>query len=327
MKIAVGFITYNESSSKYLPDFLDSLFKALDNFSRSSYLILARDNSEQQNNPNQEYIEKEINKSEKLINFTWSGANLGFSKAYNIMIREALRFGADYFFMINPDTIISPEAISRLLAEINRDNSLASVSPKILRWDFENKKLTKYIDTCGLTITPSFVFKDIAQGVLDNGQFDKVQILGPSGAAALFRVSALEKIKENGAYLDENMFMYKEDCDLAYRLFCAGYLSSFVPGAVIYHDRSISASRGSLFRKLKDRSSKNKLARSWSHLNQHILTIKHWQKQSFQSKLQILLRMSMLFIYTGLFERFLLKNYLIIAKYYLKRKYSHKAID
>jgi GT2 family glycosyltransferase len=318
MKIAVGFITYNESSSKYLSDFLDSLFKALDNFSRSSYLILARDNSEKQNNPNQEYIENEINKNEKLINFTWSGANLGFSKAYNIMIKEALRFGADYFLMINPDTIITPEAISKLLAEINRDNSLASVCPKILRWDFEQRKLTKYIDTCGLSIAPGFVFRDIAQGVLDRGQFDQVNIIGPSGAAALFRLSALEKIKENGCYLDENMFMYKEDCDLAYRLFCAGYLSSLVPEAIIYHDRSISAPSGGLWQKLRDRSAKNRLARSWSHLNQHILIIKHWQKQSFWSKLQIWLRMSMLFIYVVLFERFLLKNYLIIAKYYLK---------
>jgi HSP20 family protein len=85
MKIVVAFITYNEASSKYLSYFLDSLFKALENFSPSSYLILARDNSELQNNPNQEYIDNNINKSEKLINFTWSGANLGFAKAYNIM--------------------------------------------------------------------------------------------------------------------------------------------------------------------------------------------------------------------------------------------------
>ncbi len=314
MKIVVAFITYNEASSKYLSYFLDSLFKALENFSPSSYLILARDNSELQNNPNQEYIDNNINKSEKLINFTWSGANLGFAKAYNIMISEATRWGADYFLMINPDTVIAPDAINKLISEINRDNSLGSVSPKILRWDFKNKKFTNYIDTCGLSLNPGFVFKDIAQGLQDDGSFDKTTIIGPSGAAALFKISALEKVKEGGHYLDEDMFMYKEDCDLAYRLFCVGYKSSLVPSALIYHDRSASASKPGLMSIFQGRNTKSRAVKSWSFLNQHLLIIKHWRQQSLSSKLQILLRSLALFAYALIFERFLLKNYLTISK-------------
>lgn len=319
MKIVVAFITYNETSSKYLPYFLTSLFKALENFSRSSYLILARDNSELQNNSNQEYIENDINKSEKLINFTWSGANLGFAKAYNIMIGEAVRWGADYFLMINPDTIITPDAINKLISEINRDNRLGSVSPKILRWDFKNKKFTNFIDTCGLSLNPGFVFKDIAQGVLDDGSFDESAIIGPSGAAALFKISALEKVKEGNNYLDEEMFMYKEDCDLAYRLFCAGYKSSLVPTALIYHDRSASAFKPGLISIFQGRTTKSRLIRSWSFLNQHLLIIKHWSRQTLMSKFQIAVRSLALFMYTLIFERFLLKNYLVISKKFGKK--------
>lgn len=308
MKIAVGFITYNSSSSKYLPHFLDSLFKSLEGLSRSSYLILARDNSEERINDNQRYIEKNINKADKLINFTWSGANIGFSKAYNIMISEAARWGADYFLMINPDIFMSSDAIEKMVSEISRNTELGSLSPKILRWDFDNRILTDYIDSCGLSVNSCLTFTDIGQGEKDDGRFDKVHILGPSGAAALFRMSALEKVKEGGTYLDEDMFMYKEDCDLAYRLFLAGYKSALVPDAIIYHDRT-AAAQGLAHRSLKSRQ-----VRSWSFLNQHILYIKYYKQQSLRGKIGILARAGLIFIYVLFRERFLLKNYLIIGK-------------
>ena len=62
MKLVIGFITYNNDSAKYLPYFLDSLFKALEGFSREDVLVLARDNSEDPDNYNREYIENIFNK-------------------------------------------------------------------------------------------------------------------------------------------------------------------------------------------------------------------------------------------------------------------------
>lgn len=97
MKIAIGFITYNTDSAKYLPYFLDSLFKALESFSKSDVLVLARDNSDEPDNYNREYIETVFNKDEELIKFRWSGENVGFAKSYNIMIAESDKFGADLF--------------------------------------------------------------------------------------------------------------------------------------------------------------------------------------------------------------------------------------
>lgn len=322
MKIAIGFITYNSSSSKYLPDFLESLFKSLENMSRSSYLILARDNSEERLNDNQVYIEEKINKEEKLINFSWSGANIGFSKAYNIMISDAARWGADYFLMINPDVFIRQDAIEKMVSEISRNGELGSLSPKILRWDFDNKAFTDRIDSCGLTVNNSLTFTDIGQGERDSGRFDRARILGPSGAAGLFRMSALEKVKEGGTYLDEDMFMYKEDCDLSYRLFLAGYKSVLVSDAILYHDRSVSAQGGGWSNLLMNRSSKSQAVRSWSFMNQHLLYIKYYNKQSLMGKLHIIIRAGLMFFYALLRERFLLKNYLIIGKKIFKAQKS-----
>ncbi|MFZ2310208.1 MAG: glycosyltransferase [Patescibacteria group bacterium] len=317
MKLAIGVITYNDSSIKYLPDFLGSLLEALNGLESVEWQILVRDNSEQENNPNKDYFNNLTSKDH--ISFIWSGANLGFAKAYNLMISDAKEWGADYFLMINPDIFIKPNAILEMLAAINNDQKIASVTPKILRWDFANKKFTNYIDSCGLSIGSGLVFRDIGQGRVDDGSFDKSSIIGASGAAALFRMSALEDIKDDNGYLDEEMFMYKEDCDLAYRLFLKGYKSILVPQAIIYHDRSVSAVSQGLIGSIKSRKDKNKLVKSWSFLNQHLLIIKHWHAQNFKSKILILLRLIPLWGYAIVFEPFLLKNCLIIKKKIAKK--------
>jgi len=185
MKIAIGFITYNADTAKYLPYFLDSLFKALEEWPREDFLVLARDNSEEPDNYNREYVDDVFNKKEKLIDLRWSGGNLGFAKSYNMMISEARDWGAEAFFIINPDTIIAPDALNKLAAALDADGLLGSVAPKVLRWDFANKKFTAKIDTCGLSLHPGLVFTDIGQGLTDTGQFHNFPILGPSGAAGL----------------------------------------------------------------------------------------------------------------------------------------------
>ncbi len=327
MKIAIGFITYNSDSAKYLPYFLDSLFKALESWAKDDVLVLARDNSEDPDNYNREYIENIFNKDEKLIKFRWSGENAGFARAYNAMISEADKFGADLFLMINPDTVLTPNSIDKMVLALEADKILGAVSPKILRWDFINLKLTNTIDSCGLKLNPGLSFVDIGQGMIDNGQFSDIPILGPSGAAGLFKMSALNQIKEKTGYLDERMFMYKEDCDLAYRLFLAGFSSRLVSESLVYHDRTVSSLGTGFLASLKNRSLKSQQVRSWSFLNQHLLFIKFWSKQSLNNKFKIAIKMLFLAIFALFREPFLLKNYSKISKYFYNKSDARNTID
>ena len=319
MKIAIGFITYNADTAKYLPYFLDSLFKSLESWSKNDVLVLARDNSDDPDNFNREYIQDIFNKEEELIKFRWSGENIGFARSYNIMIAEADKFGADLFLMINPDTVLAPDAIDKMVLAIESDKMLGSVSPKILRWDFSNLKLTNRIDTCGLMLNSGLSFVDIGQGSLDSGQFHAISILGPSGAAGLFKMSALKMVREKTGYLDERMFMYKEDCDLAYRLFLAGFSSMLASDSLIYHDRTASSSGNGILAILKNRSNKSQQVRSWSFLNQHLLFIKFWSKQSFVDKFKVVEKILLFAIFAFFREPFLLKNYAKISKYYKEK--------
>jgi N-acetylglucosaminyl-diphospho-decaprenol L-rhamnosyltransferase len=314
MKLAVGFVTYQETSAKYLADFLPSLAAALKFLDPADFQIYAFDNS----NPG-DLSNSRILATYKNIKYLRQDHNLGFAAAYNVLIREALKDAADYFLVINPDTIMDPETIELLAAALDRDGSLGSAAPKILRWDFAGKLRTKTIDSLGLVLRTGLQFRDLGQGMEDDGKAKSTSILGPSGAAGLFRLSALEKVAitpfgQAAQYFDERFFMYKEDCDLAYRLFLAGYNSCLVPEALVYHDRTTAVSGRGARAFWRDRQSKSRQIKTWSFRNQHLIFLKYWRKQDFVNKIVISVRIFSMFIFLLILEQYLLKEYPQIAR-------------
>ena len=298
--------------------FLPSLEAALNFLDRADYQVYAFDNSSADSQTNQLSLQSfnEIS-ARRPIKILTQGCNLGFSRAYNILINSALKDQAEYFLVINPDTFIEPEAIKKLIATLDRDLSLASVSPKICRWNFVAREKTSVIDSLGIILKPGLQFLDLGQGADDHGQFDQTKILGPSGAAGLFRLSALKKISEPGInsnpqYFDERFFMYKEDCDLVYRLFLAGYKSVLVPEALIYHDRTAASSGQGLLKTIQGRQRKSRQVRSWSFRNQHLIFVKHWKSQNLTDRIFISFWVLFMFIFSLILEQFLLKEYYLV---------------
>lgn len=215
---------------------------------------------------------------------------------------------------------MKPEAIRRLMGALDNNGSLGSVAPKILRWDFFGHKKTKTIDSLGLVLKSGLKFIDFRQGMEDDGKEKGFEILGPSGAAGLFRLQALERIAEkhddnqDAQYFDERFFMYKEDCDLAYRLFLAGFGSRLVPEAIVYHDRTAAISGQGIKDFWRDRQSKSRQVRAWSFRNQHLIFLKYWKKQNFVNKIIITLKILFLLIFSLILEQFLLKEYICLLK-------------
>jgi GT2 family glycosyltransferase len=325
MKLAVGFITYNETSAKYLADFLPSLRTALGFLSLDDYQIYVWDNSPADSRLNHDALEN-FNKQTALIDgplikYFTTGVNLGYGCAYNRLINEAVADCAEYFLIINPDTILEPETISELIKALDDNHNLGSVSPKIKRWDFANRTKTNIIDSVGLILKPGLRFFDLGAGEEDRNQFNQATIIGPSGAAGLFRFSALTDIAakqrpdQKPQYFDEQFFMYKEDCDLAYRLFLAGYASRLVDTALVYHDRTAASSGTGMGKIISDRRAKDKQIRAWSFRNQHLIFVKHWKKQNFVSRLLIISYSLAFLIFSLILEQFLLKEYYYILRY------------
>ena len=321
MKLAIGFITYNKSSSPYLSNFLKSLKEALDFSGLSDYIVYGFENSDLNFRDNNNLIKDflSLNPHFNYQQLSSNGENLGFAKPYNLMIETALSSGSEYFLVINPDTIFSRESIRLLIEPLLYDNNLSATAPRIMSFNFEKLKLHDLIDSFGIGLKRGLKFFDIAQG--EEYRVEKKEqylsqgknVLAPSGAAGLYRLKALEAAAEirvgKKEYFDERFFMYKEDCDLAYRLHLFGLKTLFVFDAIIYHDRTTKSLGSSPLNFFKTRSKKSRLARSWSFRNQHFIFIKHFLNQSFLSKTIIFVKIFTMFIFSLTFEQFLLKEY------------------
>ncbi len=311
MQLSIAFLVYKESSYPYLSQFLTSLKEASAFLSNNNCQILVGDNSGEDNR-NRKYFENNKYLGDKELKYYDFGQNLGFAKAFNILIKKAKANNSSYFLMLNPDILVDKEAIKNLVSKAIKNPNLASLAPKILVWDFKNNKKSSKIDSCGIVSRPGLIFKDLGQGEIDKGQYDNSSILGPSGAAALFKIEALDKIKENNAYFDENFFMYKEDCDLLYRFYVNNLESKLVPEAIIYHDRS--ASGGALIEKLKKRKKRSVQERIWSFKGQHYIFKKHWSSQNYFNKIIIIYNIVKIFVFSLFFEAFIMKEYFNLFK-------------
>ena len=326
MKLAIGFITYNESTSPYLSYFLDSLAKALYFAKLSDSLIFAFDNSDSTSTINKEIINQfQLKRSDLKIQQLKADKNIGFARAYNIMIKEALALEAEYFLVINPDIILNENSLQLLVKEISQRTDLVAVAPRIMRWDFNNLVKTNVIDSLGIGQRSALNFYDLAQGDLllanDEDIYRKKaeDIIAPSGAAGLYRLSALEAVAEERKaelnYFDERFFMYKEDCDLAHRLSIKGFKSKTVFDAVVYHDRTTKSLGGGVKNFFLARQEMSRPARAWSFRNQHYIFLKYFALQKTSSKIRIVIRMLGLFIFSLIFEQFNLKEYVNIIRF------------
>jgi GT2 family glycosyltransferase len=182
-----------------------------------------------------EYIEENFPEV-KIID---PGYNIGFSKGHNQLFAS---LEADFFQLINPDLVITETFVEEMLKPF-ADPKVGAVSGKILHYDFKANAKTNKIDTTGVIISKSGRGRDRGQHEEDKGQYDtQTDIIGVSGAAAMYRKSALEDVKYNGEYFDEEFFMYWEDVDLSWRMINSGWKIKYTPKALAYHGRAAASS-------------------------------------------------------------------------------------
>jgi GT2 family glycosyltransferase len=166
-----------------------------------------------------------------------SNQNTGFARAHNDLIRS---YPAEYMLVLNPDAVLKPEFIERMVSALEARPDAASATGKLLRLD------GKTLDSTGIVMLRSQRHLDRGADEPDRGQFDKPEdVFGPSGAAALYRYSALQDVAIDGQFFDEDFFAYREDADLAWRCRLMGWTSIYVPSAVALHRRRVTPERRS----------------------------------------------------------------------------------
>jgi GT2 family glycosyltransferase len=272
MKISICAVTHN--SIKYLPDFMESIFEQ-SYFSKNNITpdIFIVDNASTDNTV------KFIKDNYPTVHLLRNINNIGTSRAWNQAIKTT---SGEYILIINPDVILHKDFISEALKVIQSDETIASLSGKLyqLRISTINEdelatfEKTNILDSCGLRAFKNRRFIDRGAGEVDSGRFNqREEIFGASAACVIYRRYALEQIKFNQEYFDEDFFIYKEDVDIAWRLRLAGWASVYTPSAIAYHHRRAKSQHkiGSL-NLIKFRQSKETFINYYSYRN-HLLML------------------------------------------------------
>ena len=152
--------------------------------------------------------------------------NIGFGKANNVGVKEAQ---GRYIFFLNSDTILLNDAVSILVAYLEKHKSVGLCGGQL--FDGTNKPTVSYMKYPNIIYFLSLLFK----GNVSNR---KLPILSEgnipyyiSGADMMLRNSFIDKY---GAF-DPDFFMYYEDAELSYRVQKLGFGVHFVPKARIIH--------------------------------------------------------------------------------------------
>ena len=215
-KIIIIIPSYN--GQQYWPDLLPTLIKE-DYFDFDLEIVVVDNNS---SDNSADYIESKY----PTITVIRNKENTGYVGANNIGYDYAKSKNADFIYLLNQDTEITPGFLQSLY-DFATTHKFGSLQSKLLLHSDKNQ-----INTLGNKIH----YLGFGYGKDSDKKDKKNQSIGKinysSGAGVLISMSALAKRK----YLfDETMFMYLEDLDLGWSLNLLGYDNYLIPDSVIYH--------------------------------------------------------------------------------------------
>ncbi len=153
--------------------------------------------------------------------------NRGYAGNNNVGIHTALSQGADWVFVLNEDTILAPDCLSRMVEAGEREPCIGIVGPMVFHHSDPG-----IIQSAGGKMGPDWQAYHLGQNEPDHGQFAQQRPVDwVSGCAILVR---REVIEQAGA-LDERFFYYFEETEWCLRAREQGWMVWHVPQARLWH--------------------------------------------------------------------------------------------
>lgn len=163
-------------------------------------------------------------------------SNLGFAAANNQGIRLS---GAPAILLLNPDTIVHPESLARMLQAFAAHPKAGIVGPKLLNTDGTVQPSVRRLPSAAALIAIALkighVWKNfgplrryMATDLDENVEQAVGQVMG---AAFLIRRELIKAI----GLLDEKFYVWFEEVDYCKRAADAGWETWYVPSATITH--------------------------------------------------------------------------------------------
>jgi len=232
VSVSVLIVTYN--SSTVLADCLNSI--ASD--TNLDHEIILVDNASQDNTLDLVRLHYSI------VKVIENQQNFGFAVGVNQASQAA---SGTYYLLLNPDTILHPGAIDRLVTFLNTNPLVGISAPRSLTCDGHIRHNCFHFETpwsffwFGVGIGP---LRWLSGWMLHRSGWNITAnvpqvVEAVTGAVMIVRRDLFHRLSG----LDERFFMYCEDGDFCYRAWQAGLKTVLVPDAVVTHIGGVSTPR------------------------------------------------------------------------------------
>jgi GT2 family glycosyltransferase len=229
--VYLSIIIVNYNTKEVIRNCLSSIYK---NPYEQPFEVIVVDNNSLDGS--QEVIEREFCDVILIKN----SENVGFARANNQGIKIS---SGEYILILNPDTVLFPEALGRMIAFMEKNPDVGALTPKI--WLDEGKTLQSCIlhpftienyifaySLLGRTFLRNWVLKKLWKKDIEIWlSKDPLEIDCIAGTCIMVRREVLKTV----GLLDKNFFMFFEDVDWCLRMKKAGWRLFLVPDAEIMH--------------------------------------------------------------------------------------------
>ncbi|WP_374951384.1 glycosyltransferase family 2 protein [Mucilaginibacter sp.] len=159
--------------------------------------------------------------------------NLGFAEGNNRALEYSIAHGYAYSLLINTDTIVDEDFITKLYKHLTDHVAAAAVQPAIY-WLHDKSKI--WNGKGGFNQVAGMVYSGKNTPTThDLSTFKNADWL--TGCCMLLRNESLSRT----GLFNKRFFLYYEDVELSYRLRDFGYELHYLPSAKIYHEAGVSA--------------------------------------------------------------------------------------
>ena len=156
--------------------------------------------------------------------------NVGFAGANNEGFCRALAGGAEFVYLLNTDTHVAPDFLSRAIETATADVTIGIVGSKVLRGNRPDR-----LQFMGgrVNLATGYHGRPIGYNQVDQGQYDRVaQVAWVTGCAMMVSRACLEA---TGGF-DDAFFAFQEDLDLCLRARTVGFRVVMSPRSRVWHE-------------------------------------------------------------------------------------------
>ena len=158
--------------------------------------------------------------------------NRGPAAGYNAGVRAALAGGADGVVLLNNDTVVAPELVTRLRQAAAAHPEYSIIGPVIKFMDDPEQVMTD-----GFTInSPQFYgfFHRKPVELTESAPPRVTDVDAVNGCCVLIRAAVFERI----GLFDEQIFIYHDETDFCLRALGAGFKAGVIDHALVWHKGS-----------------------------------------------------------------------------------------